>query len=68
MQESFMRWREVQHATGLSRSTIWRLERAGDFPQRRKLSTHTVGWLQGEIEHWLKSRKATGDDRELARG
>lgn len=58
MQDSFMRSREVQHATGLSRSTIWRVEKAGVFPPRHHLSAHIAGGLQCEIEQWLKSRQA----------
>jgi len=52
-------WREpqVRHATQLSRSTRWRLERLGKFPARRQLSANSVGWLRSEVEEWLVSRK-----------
>lgn len=40
----------VTWMTGLSRTTIWRLERAGRFPQRLRLSSNRVGWYQDEIE------------------
>lgn len=43
---------------GLSLSTIWRMEKAGLFPRRRKLSPGAVGWLESEINEWLQSRKA----------
>ena len=32
--ESLVRFTEVSQMTGLSRSTIWRLEHQGDFPKR----------------------------------
>lgn len=44
-------------ATGLSYSTIYRLERAGQFPVRRQLSTHTVGWLRDEVQTWITERQ-----------
>lgn len=65
MSDSFMRWPEVRQATGLSRSTIWRLERVGAFPQRRRLSSHTVGWSEAEIQGWLKTRLTANDSKTV---
>jgi len=47
---------EVQERTGTSRTTIWRLERAGEFPRRRQIVGHRVGWLESEVNEWLASR------------
>tara|TARA_R110002049_G_scaffold309186_1_gene518212 strand:+ start:27150 stop:27290 length:141 start_codon:yes stop_codon:yes gene_type:complete len=44
--------------TGLSRTTIWRLEQTGDFPKRVQLSPNAVGWRESEINHWQSSRIA----------
>ena len=54
--DRFLREREVRHMTGLSRSTRWRLERAGKFPLRRSLSENAIGWLESEIQAWLATR------------
>ncbi len=54
--ERFLREPEVQHVTGLSRTTRWRLERTGRFPRKRKLSDNAVGWLASEIEAWMAER------------
>mgnify|MGYP002813704002 CR=1 FL=1 len=51
-----LRLREVCGLTGLSRTTIWRLERAGTFPSRIRLSENSVGWLAQEISNWLAAR------------
>jgi prophage regulatory protein len=51
------RAREVQRLTGLSRSTLWRLEKDGDFPKRLKLGPGAVGWLESEVLEWLSTRK-----------
>jgi len=50
-----LRTKEVQEMTGLSRTTLWRLERKGDFPDRVALSSASVGWKLSEVESWLKN-------------
>ena len=40
----------------LSRTTIWRLRRRGEFPQPIRLSTNTVGWHAHDIYEWLAER------------
>jgi prophage regulatory protein len=49
-------FREVAQRVALSRSTIWRMERAGQFPKRRRLSVNKVAWWEPEIEEWLRTR------------
>lgn len=56
IQNRFLREKEVRARTGLSRTTRWRLEQAGDFPIRRRLSTNAIGWLESEIEAWMQAR------------
>ena len=56
--DRFLREREVQGITGLSRTTRWRLEREGKFPARRQISDNAVGWLESEISDWIASREA----------
>lgn len=49
----------VLKITGLSRSTLWRRIRAGEFPQPFKLggpSSRAVGWLMDDIVQWVRSR------------
>ncbi len=56
MSLKFIREPECQNITGLSRTTRWRLEKAGMFPMRRHMSQSTIGWLSSEIEEWIRSR------------
>jgi prophage regulatory protein len=51
-----IRFPGVRDRTGLSRSTVWRLERKGAFPKRRRISPNAVGWLEHEIEEWIQMR------------
>ena len=50
-------FREVAQRVGLSRSSIWRMERAGQFPNRRRLSVNRVAWWEPEIDEWLRNRQ-----------
>jgi prophage regulatory protein len=52
----FLRRSEVCEKTGLSYPTLWRYERAGNFPARRSLGPNSVGWLEHEINKWIESR------------
>lgn len=51
-----LRFPTVRERTGLSRSTIWRLERRGEFPRHRRISTNVVAWLETEVVDWIQSR------------
>ena len=52
-----LRTAEVVERIGLSRSTLWRLERASDFPERVHLGVNSVGWLETDIDSWLNNRR-----------
>jgi predicted DNA-binding transcriptional regulator AlpA len=49
-----LRLAKVIGMTGLSRTTIWRLERTGEFPRRRKIN-RSVAWLESEVKHWIET-------------
>jgi len=57
LKDRFIRSKELTKITGLSLSTLWRLENESQFPQRRQLSPGAVGWLWSEILEWLESRQ-----------
>src|SRR5437660_12875162 len=52
-----IRIKELQQRVGLSRTSIWRLERRGLFPRRVHLTGNAVGWIDEEIDAWLRARK-----------
>lgn len=51
-----VRFPVVRHRTGLSRSTIWRLERQGAFPKHRQISANVVAWVEHEITAWIRAK------------
>ena len=60
MQE-VLRIKQVIRITKLSRTSIWRKERAGDFPRRLRLGPNAVGWIADEIYAWVASRPRVSD-------
>jgi prophage regulatory protein len=55
-----VRRREVEDITGLSRSSLYRLAAAGQFPRPIQLSARAVGWRASDVAAWLESRVAGG--------
>jgi len=56
MTQSLINYKEVSQITGLSRSTIYRIETAGNFPKRITLSNRCVRWPLLEVEAWVESQ------------
>lgn len=54
--DRIVRIKEVLVLTGLSRTTLWRLEKKGQFPARLPLSPGSVGWRMHEVEEWVNNR------------
>ena len=48
---------ECRVLTGLSKTTRWRMERAGQFPGRIRLSANACGWRLSAINAWLVGRE-----------
>ncbi|KJY90369.1 MULTISPECIES: helix-turn-helix transcriptional regulator [Pseudoalteromonas] len=55
-QDRILRLEEVTQMVGLSRTTLWRMERKGAFPSRIPLSSRSVGWRSIDIENWMKNK------------
>ncbi len=54
--DSIIRIAAVLALTGLSRVSVWRQVRAGQFPAPIELSANTIGWLENDIASWQASR------------
>ena len=60
--DRLLRRRQVEEITGLSRSSIYRLMRNGEFPLPVKVGPAAVRWKTSEITVWMESRPlATGE-------
>ena len=47
---------DVIARTGLSKTTIWRGTRSGDFPKPVTLTRGTVGWVEDEVDRWIDAK------------
>ena len=54
----FLRLPEVQAHTGLSRSTIYVRLDQGRFPRPVSLGSRAVGWIESELDEWIRERIA----------
>ena len=58
MSFKILRLKEVQHMTGLSRSTIYAEIAKGEFPKQVRLTgARSVGWHESAVIQWIKSRQ-----------
>jgi len=48
--------KDLPKKVGLSRSSIYRLVRLGQFPTPIKLSERSSGWFESEIDQWLADK------------
>lgn len=48
---------ELLKKTGLSATTIYYMERRGEFPKHFMLTPRCAVWDEAEIDAWLESRK-----------
>jgi prophage regulatory protein len=51
-----LRLPEVVRRTALSRSQIYRLIELGTFPRQVPLSERAAGWIEVEVDGWLRDR------------
>lgn len=58
LQTALIRRKEVERLTALSRSRIYALMAAGNFPKPVQLGTMSVAWLEAEIREWIAARIA----------
>jgi prophage regulatory protein len=64
--DPILRKRQVLQATGLTSSTLDRLERSGDFPLKLQIAPRAVGWLASEVNAWINKKAAESQAARLA--
>lgn len=47
---------ELAEMLSISKVTLWRMEKNGELPPRKKISERAVGWLESDIAEWLENR------------
>ncbi len=59
---------DVSDVTGLARSTIYKYIGEGSFPDSVPLGGRSVGWVENEVQGWIRERIEERDLANLARG
>ncbi|AUW13392.1 helix-turn-helix transcriptional regulator [Yersinia enterocolitica] len=54
--DRLVREKERQYITSISRSTAWKLEQVGKFPQRKSIGLKSCGWLLSDLLYWISER------------
>lgn len=57
--------KDVVALTGLCYTTIYNMEKRGEFPARRQLSPGRVAWVRSEVEGWLQRCMVVGAEAEI---
>ena len=60
MNDRLLRRKQVEEITGLSRSSVYRLMAAGEFPRPVQVSPGAVRWRERDLKCWLESRPIVG--------
>ena len=58
VRERFVRLPEVLRTAGLTKPTLYRRIKNGEFPAPKRISIRAVGWLESDIDAWINSREA----------
>jgi prophage regulatory protein len=53
---SFLRLSEVQRKVPYSKSTIYTMIAAGQFPSQYRLGGRAVAWLERDVNNWIERR------------
>jgi prophage regulatory protein len=49
------RKKQLCELLGFSSATLYRMVKAGSFPNSIRMSEHMVGWLASDVDEWLHS-------------
>ncbi len=56
MPDKIIRLAQVLNVTGLSESTIRRLEKKGAFPSKKQISEFRIGYSMNEVQKWVDGK------------
>ena len=55
---TILRRKQVESRVGLKRSTLYQRVAEGTFPAPVTLGARAVGWVEAEVDQWLRDRIA----------
>lgn len=54
----FLKDADCSAKTTLSRTQLYRLTKAGQFPEKIEISPGRTAWIESEVEDWMRARIA----------
>lgn len=57
-----IRPKDLSQLLSVNRVTIWRMEKRGELPPRKRITKGCVGWLESDIAEWLEDRPNAFDN------
>ena len=54
---------QVKEQTGLSKASIYKQIRLGNFPSGVKITSRSKAWPSDHIEHWINKQIASSEGR-----
>lgn len=67
--DKIIRLPDVLAAVGLKKSAIYKKIKAGEFPAPIKLGAHASGWLESDVQAWIRKqagRESANDEHPQA--
>ncbi|WP_343724875.1 AlpA family transcriptional regulator [Herbaspirillum huttiense] len=67
MSHNILKTKDVLKKTAIGRTTLHRKVKEGSFPAPIELGPHSVGWVESEVDEWIKERmnsRAANSDGE----
>jgi prophage regulatory protein len=56
-----LRLPQVIQQTGLKKTKLYELQKEGAFPMRIQITSHSVGWIEEEVNAWIAGRVAASE-------
>ena len=53
---NILRLKQLEIRTGLSKATLYKLIKTGNFPAQKQLGLLSVGWLESDVTARIESR------------
>lgn len=63
MEDKIIRMPEVMAKVGLRKSAVYSMIKRGEFPAQIRLGENSVGWIEADVDEWVRIRGETVRDR-----
>ena len=64
----FIRASEVLRMIGVSRATLWRMVRAGLFPQPVRITKRNTSYIFDDVQGWMRERARRAEPAPVSEG